>query len=155
MKLYLIIPILFLGYYFIPHEAYKEEVELPKNIKIFDDETIKIAEVIKQKETRGNCNAKGASGEIGCMQYLPSTWNSLTKKYYGEVKGYSTTTEDFITYKQIEELQLKNIPINKIFQYHNQGTYTKPCIRGVNKWGVKYDSCAYVKDAMRIYESIK
>ena len=125
---------------------------VPKDVIIFDMETIKIAEAIKKHETNGNCSLKGASGEIGCMQYTKGTWNALTKKYYGEVKGYSTTTEEFITLKYIQDLG--DLKPQQVFQTWNQGTYKKPCIRGVNKFGVKYDSCAYIKKVMAIYNKL-
>ena len=157
-KLYLIIPLFLLLPIFIPDKAFNEEhvTNIPlKDIVYVDLETQKIVETIKEKESRGNCNAKGASGEIGCFQIMPNTYRALTKKHLGEVKGYSTSTAEFVVYKEIYELKSKNITPKQIFQIWNQGTYTKPCIKGVNKFGVKYDSCQYVKDAMKIYAGMQ
>lgn len=135
-------------------EVIKEIEPVKIDLIIFDMETHKIVETIKQKETRGRCNAKGGSGEFSCWQIMPPTWRSLTKKHLGEVKGYSTTTAELVVYKEIQDLQLKKLTPKQIFQIWNQGTYKKPCVRGVNSWGVRYDSCQYVKESMAIYNKL-
>lgn len=157
-KIYLILPIFLFAKILVPNNTFTEEhvTNIPvKDVIIFDMETYKIAEAIKQKETRGNCNAVGKDGERGCYQTMTATYRALTKKHLGEVKGFSTTTQELVVYKEIEELRLKNIPVNKIFLYWNSGSYTRPCKSGYNSNNVYYDSCQYVKDSMKIYNSLQ
>lgn len=126
----------------------------PEDVIIFDMKTYKIAEAIKQKETRGNCNLVGKDGEVGCYQTMMGTYKALTKKHLGEVKGFSTTTQELVVYKEVEELRLKNIPVNKIMLYWNSGSYNRPCKKGYNKNHTYFNSCAYVKEAMEIYNKL-
>ena len=131
--------------------TYENKEVIPKDVIIFDKETYKRAEAIKYVETKGNCNLRGADGEIGCWQIMPSTWKALTKKHLGEVKGYSTTTEEFIVYKEIQSLG--NLKPQQVFLRWNAGGATK-CSRGITKAGVPFDSCAYVKKVMEKYGNL-
>ena len=155
-KIYLILPLFLVPYYFITRQAYVSEIpeNVPKGVIIFDRETARIAEAIKEKETGGNCKLVGKDGERGCYQTMDGTYRALTKKHLGEVKGFSTTTQELVVYKEIEELRMKNISPRKIFLYWNSGSYSRPCKRGHNTGGNYYDSCSYADRAMEIYNRI-
>ncbi len=136
-------------------EEQKAIQPLPQDLMIFDLETKKIADTIKYIETRGNDKARGASGERGAWQTMPGTYRALTKKHLGEVKAFSTTTQELVVYKEIQELRLKNIPPAKIFLLWNSGSYKRPCKTGINSHGVRYDSCGYVKRSLNFYNKLK
>ena len=47
-------------------------------------QSIKLAAAIKQVESGGNYDAKGASGESGAYQFMPATWKSWAEKHLGD-----------------------------------------------------------------------
>lgn len=118
------------------------------------NETVdKVMGTIKYIETKDDtkCLKRGQDGEYGCFQILPSTWNHLTKKHLGQVKGFSVELERKVVKMEILELvEQKKLEPAKIFKLWNSGNLN-PCSKGVNKNGVKYDSCAYVKQAMSVF----
>lgn len=122
------------------------------------DRTVdKIADTIKYKETKKDikCTKRGLDGEYGCFQILPSTWNNLTKKHLGEVKGFTLELERPVVEMEIKELiTMKKLEPKQIFKVWNSGNL-KPCSRGYNKNGNYYDSCQYVQEAMAFYNKIK
>lgn len=134
----------------LPVQGTIEEVKTPEK-QILNAEVVKRMETIKYIETKGNCNLKGADGELGCYQIMPSTWKALTKKHLGEVKGYSTTTAEIIVYKEL--LTLNNLQPQQVFLKWNAGG-AKKCSRGITKAGIPFDSCAYVKRSMDYYKTL-
>ena len=48
----------------------------------------------------------------------------------------------------------KGLTIKEIALKHNGGEQATKCSQGVNKYGVKYDSCAYVNKALAIYNQL-
>lgn len=121
-------------------------------------EAKKIANAIKMVETGGkdNCNkTPGKSGEKGCYQFLPSTFNTLSKKHFGIVKGFTQENEELVAVKTIEELTLKGFKVHDIAKYWNTGRLKGNCSKGVNSKGVKYDSCAYIQKVVKEYNKTK
>jgi soluble lytic murein transglycosylase-like protein len=106
--------------------------------------SIKIADAIKQVETGGNYNARGLSGEKGAYQFMPSTYNSLSKKYFGEILPMTPDNQRKVALAVIDDMVNKGYTKEQIALYWNSGQ-TKRCSSGVNRWGVKFDSCAYVQ----------
>ena len=155
-KIYLISLLAIIPIFLLDNTFTEEHVtNIPlKDMYIVDMETKKIADTISWVETRNNDNAKGASGELGKYQTMPSTYRALTKKHLGEVKSFSTTTQEIVVLKEIEELRSKKLSVYQIGLYWNSGSYIKPCKSGVNKWGVFYDSCAYAKNIVKTYNSL-
>lgn len=102
-----------------------------------------------QHETRGNCNAIGASGEKGCWQYLTSTWNLFSRDVYGEVRHMTKVRERYVTTKKIEAWVKAGYDAGEIAQLWNTGR-AGPCIKGTNSKGVEYDSCKYESSVLAI-----
>lgn len=98
-------------------------------------------------ETGGNCGAKGASGETGCMQFMPRTWEMFSKEVYGEVREMTPIRERYVAYKMIEKWLEKGLTAHAIALRWNAGGATK-CSSGVNGFGVAYDSCAYTEKVL-------
>lgn len=121
------------------------------------NETIdKTMQTIKYIETKNDtkCLKRGRDGEYGCFQILPSTWNHLTKKHLGQVKGFSVELEKKVVKMEITELvEIKKLEPAKIFKLWNSGNLN-PCKKGVNKNGTPYDSCGYVNHAMEVYRRL-
>ena len=95
-------------------------------------------------ESGGNSEARGASGEIGALQFLPSTWNKWSSEVLGYVPKMTLTNELYVAAKMIDKWLAQGITENGIAQMWNTGR-PGPCIKGINKYGVAYDSCAYAK----------
>ena len=77
------------------------------------------------------------------MQILPSTWKLYSKEIYGEVRTQTKSHERYVAYKMIEKWLAQGHDAVDIAKIWNQG-HTGQCSAGVNKYGAKYDSCAYI-----------
>jgi hypothetical protein len=116
-------------------------------------ETTRRVDTIKRIETgtKKNCeNIRGGSGEIGCWQILPSTLEGMKKKHKIQVKGYSYEVQKEATMAEIKNHVIKGYTPEQTFKVWNSGNL-RPCSRGTNRWGVRYDSCKYVKEAKEVY----
>lgn len=105
------------------------------------------------KETGGDpdcVDLKGASGEITCMQFMPTTYRAYAKETTGRVLPATRTNAEYIASLKVEQLVRKGKTDSQIFLAWNAGENAKKCGKGVNKQGVPYDSCKYVKDGLSI-----
>ena len=110
-----------------------------------------IANAIKQVESGGNYNAKGASGENGAYQFMPATWESWSREYAKEALGVDTplsmsqSNQDFVAQFKIQQWLDQGLTPQQIAAKWNSGSEigweTKV---GVNSQGVKYDVPTYV-----------
>lgn len=124
--------------------------------RITNEKIDKVMGAIKYNETKNDtkCLKRGRDGELGCYQILPSTWKHLTKKHLGQVKGFSVELEKQVVKMEITELvEIKKLEPIKIFKFWNSGNLN-PCKKGINPNGTPYDSCAYVRDAMKVYKGL-
>lgn len=119
---------------------------------IFDDRAVAIASVISEVETRGDCTAKGASGETGCFQYQRATWAAYSKEIFGEVKEQTPENAKYVTEAKIALWLEEGYTARDVFLTWNQG-HSGACRRGINRHGVSYDSCAYADKALRLLNS--
>lgn len=85
------------------------------------------------------------------MQYMPSTWANYSQKIYGKVMKKTPEREWYVTVKMIELWLSEGYNEGDIARIWNQGN-AGPCVRGVNRFGVAYDSCAYEKAVVSIYK---
>jgi len=86
----------------------------------------------------------GKSGERGCFQYLPSTWRLFSLEVFGEVREQTPIIERYVTIQMIRSwLERGDTPYQIALRWNAGGAAR--CSSGVNVWGVKYDSCSYVK----------
>jgi hypothetical protein len=111
--------------------------------------TIKLADAIKTKESGGNYHAKGASGEYGAYQFMPSTYNALSKKCLGSIVPPTPVNQDKIVHCTIQELLEDNRTPKEIIQWWNSGSFTR-CSKGVNKFNIHYDCPAYVQSVLAL-----
>lgn len=107
-----------------------------------------IANAIKKVESQGNYNAKGASGEFGAYQFMPTTWKQWAGQFLGDPNAKPTPqNQDFVAQSKINELVSKGYNPEQIALIWNGGTPVRKA--GVNKFGVKYDSGAYADKVLR------
>lgn len=81
------------------------------------------------------------------MQFLPSTWILFSKEIYGEVKEQTPTRERYVAYKMIEKWLQEGLDARQVALRWNQG-HTGKCRSGVNKHGVRFDSCHYAQQVL-------
>jgi hypothetical protein len=114
----------------------------------------KIRFTTRQKESRGNYDADGASGEIGAYQFMPGTYHNHCINYFGEYRPPTPHNQDTIAFCVIKDCVLnRGYTIDQVAAYWNSGD---PDSRksGINKAGVAYDVQAYVDDFRRRYDKI-
>lgn len=114
----------------------------------------KLAQAIKHKESKGNYTVKGASGEHGAYQFLPSTFKALSLKHFGTTTAMTPQNQDKVAYKTIISLLEAGHSEDKVALYWNTGRVNGKCSSGINKHGVSYNSCEYVRSVMSIYSSM-
>ena len=90
----------------------------------------------------GDCSKPGASGEMGCFQYLWDTWITYSNDVLGYVPEKTKEMEMYVTYAKVLGWLDQGLTPRQIFLMWNQG-HPGQCIRGVNDQGVPYDSCFY------------
>lgn len=112
---------------------------------------IKIVNAIKQIETRGRCDRKGLSGERGCFQFLISTFRNYQKTYLGTTTlPLTPQNEQLVMETKVRQMLEKGFTPSQIFLEHNTGRTGGGCTKGINKYGVPYDSCTYVKSLLSL-----
>lgn len=106
--------------------------------------SIQLTKAIIQVETGGK-PMRGLSGEHGIAQFLPATWLNYQKKYLATTTLKMTPENEFKVLVAVNEHYLeKGYTPYQLALLHNQGHFGK-CKSGINKHGIKYDSCAYAK----------
>lgn len=103
---------------------------------------------IEEKETGGNRNAKGLSGEIGSLQFMPSTFKSLSIKYFGEALEPTPINQDLVAVKYLQELVAQGLTDYEIALNWNAGCTCER--KGINQYGVPYDSGAYANNVVAL-----
>lgn len=110
----------------------------------------KIADVIIEIE--GKCSGNGQSGERGCFQYLPQTWKKYSTEVSGEILPRTDENERMVAEAMIRKWLYEGVSERGILLTWNQGTPGPDCYKGINKWGVAYDSCDYADRGMKLLE---
>jgi hypothetical protein len=116
-----------------------------------------IARAIKISETgfNENChNIKGGSGEIGCWQMMPSTYELYSIQVLGYVAEPTPTNVEYIATVKLGQLAEQR-PIDKVALAWNAGEKATKCSSGWNKYKIFYDSCAYVEKTIKNYNQLK
>lgn len=101
-------------------------------------------------DVEGRCVGPGKSGEYGCFQYLPSTWAKYSKAVASIVLPHTAANERTVTEGMVRAWIAAGVSDRGIFLTWNQGTPGPDCYKGVNQWGVAYNSCEYAERALRI-----
>jgi hypothetical protein len=144
------------------------EVDAPKTGGLFsgafdDDDTDtpaidsgRLLNAIRQTETGGKFTAKGASGETGAFQFMPSTWKQFSSEYNqgkGSIEQTPESEEAVVKFK-IDQWIKDGLSPQEIAAKWNSGSEKNwENKRGVNKQGAKYDVPAYVSKVLAAYGS--
>lgn len=113
-----------------------------------------LASAILTKESGGNYQAKGASGEFGAYQFMPGTWKAWAGKHLGDMNAEPTVeNQNKVAYSQIKEWKDHGLTPAQIASKWNSGNENayKQNHRGVNSLGVAYDTPKYAMDVSNIY----
>lgn len=84
---------------------------------------------------------------------MPATWELFSKEVIGEVVSPTEGNARYVATIMVSKWIDQGLTKEEIFKKWNQGN-TGDCVRGVNKYNVRYDSCAYVEKAMIAYNQI-
>lgn len=121
-----------------------------------DQDAVRLAKAIRYTESRDNEQAKGASGEFGLYQWMPDTWAKTAKKYNLDPGDVSRENQNKAAYMTIKELKDSGKRPDQIAAFWNSGkTEGWEQNKGVNKYGVKYDTPDYVKKVGGVYTGLK
>lgn len=113
----------------------------------------KIASAIKTVETGNNYYARGKSGEYGAYQFMPSTWKMWAKEFLGNENAPMTeVNQDKVAMAKINQLIKQGYDAKEIALIWNGGTPTVK--KGINKYGVSYDSGAYADKVLGALNSL-
>jgi uncharacterized protein YoaH (UPF0181 family) len=108
-----------------------------------------IASAIKQVESGGNYQAKGASGEFGAYQFMPSSWGAWASKYLGDRNAPMTKdNQDKVAIKKVQDLLDQGYSPREVALVWNGGQPIQKS--GINKFGVKYNSGAYADKVLNM-----
>ena len=107
-----------------------------------------IADAIKKVESGGDYNARGASGEFGAYQFMPTTWKGWAQTYLGDANAPMTPeNQDRVAEAHVSSLLSQGRTPEEIALIWNGGQPVRKA--GVNKYGVRYDSGAYADKVLR------
>ncbi len=128
-----------------------------------DADVVLLAKAIRQHESGNRAQLPGEGAEVGgasLYQYTHGTWKGVAKKYLGDENAPLTReNENKATYLRLLDWKKKGYNPAQIASMWNAGE-GKPNAyaenwRGVNKWGVKYDTPAYVEKVYSTYKGLK
>ena len=126
-----------------------------------DTQVVDLAKAIRENESRGNFNARGASGEWGGYQFTQGTWDNYAKEAgvnakWGEA---SPQQQNEVAYKKLKQWKDQGYNVGQIASMWNAGpgrpnAYAENW-KGTNAYGVEYDTPAYAKKVAEAYQKYK
>lgn len=78
---------------------------------------------------------------------MPSTWRMYSQEVYGKVVEKTPAREHYVVVTLFDRWLKEGKTEAQLALRWNAGG-AKQCSSGVNKYGVAYDSCAYVKKVL-------
>ncbi len=125
-----------------------------------DSQIKNLALAIRQQESGGKYDTKGASGEYGAYQFMPATWNGLATKYLGTSVPLEQATpqqQNQVAYNYVKELAGKGYKPSQVAAAWNAGEDSLKDDQwknnvGTNSLGVKYDTPSYVANVGNYYK---
>lgn len=119
---------------------------LPTDKSQLDPAVLNLVKGIRQVESGSNYQAQGKSGEYGAYQYTPSTWKQWAGKYLGDQNADITdpANQNKVAYARVLELKNQGLKPAEVVSMWNSGKRDPTGNVGVNKFGVAYDTPAYV-----------
>jgi len=129
----------------------------PSTTPQMDNDVINLAKAIRQTESGGDFNAKGASEESGAYQWTPATWKAHAKQALGDENAEMTpSNQNAVAYTVLKSWKDQGLNPAQIAAKWNSGSETGwENKRGVNKFGVEYDVPKYVKSVTDAYQTVK
>jgi len=94
-------------------------------------------------ESGGYCKARGGSGEVGCLQFLPSTWRKWSTDVLGYVPPMTKTNELYVAVHKIQGWLDQGYSNEEIAVIWNSGGPVHKV--GVNKHGIAYNTYKYAR----------
>lgn len=104
-------------------------------------------------ESQGGRNCgRGASGEMGCFQYLSGTWRTRSIEVLGYVAPQTRVNELYVTTVVVQRWINEGLTVNQIaLKWNHPAALVYGCSAGVNSLGVPYDSCEYTQVLLAYY----
>lgn len=126
-----------------------------------EDTALRLAKAISGHESGGK-QVKGGSGEFGAFQFMPATWETISKQITGKVLPQTPENENKVAVAKITQLFKKykgqglsdtDAARNVALIWNTSlGGSEKPLIKkGVNGKGVKYDSGGYAEKVLALF----
>ena len=85
---------------------------------------------------------------------MPSTWRGLALKHFATTSLPLTPENEMkVMNKEVTEMLEQGRTVYDIAMKHNSGHFGK-CSKGVNKFGVAYDSCSYTQSIISLVEKV-
>ena len=78
---------------------------------------------------------------------MPDTWAAWSNRVFGQVEPMTPTNEEYVALHKIQHHLDQGYSDRQVALTWNQGN-PGACKAGVNKYGVRYDSCAYAKKVL-------
>lgn len=124
-----------------------------------DASVVALARSIRDIESGSKYDARGKSAEYGAYQYTEPTWKSDAQRYLGDSNADITNpqNQDKVMYYKILDQKKNGYTPEQVASEHNSGkrdAYLQGH-RGVNKYGVAYDTPAYVGKVLSNYNKYK
>lgn len=133
--------------------GFKTGLGTPQNGQ-FGSQVENLALAIRTHESGGNYSAKGASTEGGAYQFMPATWKEWAGKYLGNPNAQQTKeNQDFVAKSKIADLLKQGYNERQVALIWNGGQPVEK--KGVNKYGVPYDTAKYANNVLAIYNKAK
>lgn len=133
----------------------------PQQPQQLDPDVVRLAKALRKIESGDNFQARGGSGEYGGYQYTPATWVAHSRAAGVNVPLEQASREDqnkvFYTWAKAQKDSGKNI--GEIASMHNAGEGRPNAYlegnKGVNKYGVEYDTKSYAEKVALAYQELK
>ena len=128
-----------------------------------DNDVVNLAKAIRQHESGNRAVLPGEGSAVGGKsryQYTHETWRSVAGKYLGDANtALNLQNENKATYLRIKDWKDKGFNPAQIASMWNAGEGRpdayKQNWRGTNKYGVKYDTPAYVNRVYQTYKKLR
>lgn len=134
---------------------------MPPTQQQLDPQAVALAKAIRDTESKGDWNAKGASGEWGAYQFTPATWQAYSQEF-GVNAPFGAATPDQqneVAYKKIKQWKDQGYNPGQIASMWNAGVGRPNAYveghKGVNKFGVEYDTPSYAEKVAQAYQRLK
>jgi hypothetical protein len=128
---------------------------IPTQSQGLDPQVVAMAKAIRETES-GNKPVQGPSGETGRYQFMPGTWHAGAAQYLGDGNAPQTLeNENKVAYSKIKAWKDQGYNPGQIASLWNSGSPDFEGKVGTNKFGVHYDTPAYVQKVYGNYQRFK